>query len=175
MRETSVLYQQMLRAYISECKRDPGATNLPRLATRRHVCVHVVYLAGSKLCEMGEMGVHMGEGTRERLPVLSVGSDNQPLSVTQEHRCARNGGGDCCRSDSPSRTPLSVDWHWRSSLKESRKIDNESQSFPLFLLRARDPSTSLYPRFSQLLVQTTKRCCSVRFHDMSRFAIVNDE
>lgn len=47
MRETSVLYQQMLRAYISECERDPGATNLPRLATRRHVCVHVVYLAGS--------------------------------------------------------------------------------------------------------------------------------
>lgn len=80
MRETSVLYQQMLWACISAPENEDPRLPPPSLATRRHVCVHVVYLARSELCEMGDGRDGRALGG---LPVLSAGSNNQPLSVTQ--------------------------------------------------------------------------------------------
>lgn len=80
MRETFVLYQQMLWACISAPESEDPRLPPPSLATRRHVCVHVVYLARSELCEMGDGRDGRAHGG---LPVLSAGSDNQPLSVTQ--------------------------------------------------------------------------------------------
>lgn len=83
MRETSVLYQQMLRACISARESEDPRLPPPSLATRRHVCVHVVYLARSELCEMGDGRDGRDGRAHGGLPVLSAGPDNQPLSITQ--------------------------------------------------------------------------------------------
>lgn len=83
MRETSVLYQQMLRACITARESEGPRLPPPSLATRRHVCVHVVYLARSELCEMSNGRDGRDGRAHGGLPVLSAGPGNQPLSVTQ--------------------------------------------------------------------------------------------
>jgi len=160
MRETSVLYQQMLRAYISECERDPGATNVPRLATRRHVCVHVVYLAGSKLCEMGEMGVHMGRGQGGREKGEATGlvrRVGQPAII-------RNPGAQVCEKRRRRLLPIGLAFSHASRCRLALTLIVESLGkfitsrnlyLSVYFARARSLNVvALYPRFFQLPAQT---------------------
>lgn len=167
MRGTFVLYQQMLRACISARARareseDPGPPP-PGLATRRHVCVHVVYLAGSELCEMGDGRdgrVHGG------LLVLSAGSDNQPFTripgaqVCEKRRPPR-------RSGSPPRALIGVRDHRRKS--RAREIYNELQLDVSCDPLARCFITALARTVPSSLFMNDEsaRVCSTRFHTPS--------
>lgn len=116
MRETSVLYQQMLRAYISECEGDP---RLPtsRVSRRDATCVYTLCISlGVSFARWARWACTWGEG-REREATGLVRRVGQPAII-------RNPGAQVCekrrRRPLPiglafSRTPLGVDWHWQSS------------------------------------------------------------
>jgi len=140
----------------------------PGLATRRHVCVHVVYLAGSELCEMGEMGVYTGGYWS-----CPQGRTTSHLPVTREHRCARSDGR---RSDSPPRVLVGVHDHHRKS--RDRGIYNELQLDISCDLLAYFARSILFARYSHGIrtISSTLYEWRVRaslFHAFSR-TIVND-